>query len=132
MDRPIYLMVEDSVRYRHPADEAGQEFAKEFPKGEGAFPIAKNNHAKFVSMYHQLDCMDTFGRALTKLSQRAGWKRLQHCLNYLREMALCQADMTLEAGDFVERDFRFERQGAGHVCRDWEHVHEVVQSNWVR
>ncbi|KAJ7736770.1 hypothetical protein DFH07DRAFT_842766 [Mycena maculata] len=132
MDRPVQMMVEDSVRYRHPNNGAGEEFAKGFPPGQGAFPLEENNHATFVSMYHQLDCMDTFGRALTTTSHRAGWKRLQHCLNYLREVALCQADKTLEAGNFSERDFRIERQGAGHVCRDWEYLHKAVQSNWVR
>ncbi|KAF8142291.1 hypothetical protein K438DRAFT_687413 [Mycena galopus ATCC 62051] len=126
------MFVEDSVRYRHPANEARQEFAKGFPPGQGAFPLAFDNHATFVSMYHQLDCMDTFGRALTATSHRAGWARLQHCLNYLREMAMCQADITLEVGNFSERNFEIERQGGSYVCRDWEQFHAAVQLNWVR
>jgi hypothetical protein len=131
MDRPVQMMVEDSVRYRHPANEAGQEFAKGFPSGQGAFPLAMKNHATFVAVYHQLDCIDTFGRALTTTNHKAGWSRLQHCLNYLREVALCQADMTLEVGNFSERDFRIERQGVGQMC-DWETFQKAVQSNWVR
>ncbi|KAJ6466554.1 hypothetical protein C8R47DRAFT_1153654 [Mycena vitilis] len=48
--------------------------------------------------------MNTFSRALAVTSHKASdWSRLQHCLNYLREAALCQADMTLETGDFTHK-----------------------------
>lgn len=39
------------------------------------------------------------------------------------------ADMTLESGDFLHRDFTEDRQGATHICRDWEGVYDVVSSN---
>jgi hypothetical protein len=126
------MVVEDSVRYRHPADEADREFLSGFPSGEGALPLGTNNLATFISMYHQLDCMHTFGQALTKRN-KVGWKRMEHCLGFLREAAMCQADMTLELGNFAERNFTVERHGEEYVCqRDWTMIAEASQSNWVR
>jgi hypothetical protein len=55
---------------------------------------------------------------------------LHHCLNYMRERALCQADLTLEPGDFTQRNFAQDRVGATHVCRDWNAVISKVDDNW--
>lgn len=57
-------------------------------------------------------------------------KHLEHCLNYLREVALCAADITLEPGDFTERNFDLHRTGATHMCRDPKRLYELVENNW--
>ena len=48
--------------------------------------------------------------------------RHQHCLNYLRQQALCHLDLTLEPGDFATRDFDVDRVWETHVCYDFEAV----------
>lgn len=46
-------------------------------------------------------------------------------------MIMCQADLTLERGDFVTRNFTEDRMGEAHVCRDWNDVYEMLSLNWV-
>lgn len=53
-----------------------------------------------------------------------------HCFNYLRQSMLCSADITLEPGDFAERNFTEKRIGATHTCQDWEPIYDMVDDNW--
>lgn len=53
-----------------------------------------------------------------------------HCLNYLRQTTLCSADLTLEPGDFVTRNFETDRVGALHTCRDWSAAYNMMKERW--
>ncbi|KAG0700586.1 hypothetical protein DFH29DRAFT_615412 [Suillus ampliporus] len=75
-------------------------------------------------MFHQLHCLRRFREALTGQGSSQG--HTHHCLNYLRQSTLCQADLTLEAGDFTTWDFTQRRVGATHVCRDWGALYDYV------
>jgi hypothetical protein len=57
----------------------------------------------FVAMFHQLHCLRLFQAALTGQNDQG---HAHHCLNYIRQWSLCQADLTLEAGDFTTQDFK--------------------------
>lgn len=55
---------------------------------------------------------------------------LQHCMNYIRQMVLCGADLTLEP----EGDDRGEATGVGvtHTCRDWTTVYDTINDNYAK
>lgn len=52
-----------------------------------------------------------------------------HCLQYLRQIFLCNADMTLEKGDFLKRNYTVDRVSETRKCRDWKTVGEKVDLN---
>lgn len=52
-----------------------------------------------------------------------------HCLNYLRQTLLCDANGSLEEGDFIERDPEVDRVGDTMVCQDWEKLYKVMNEN---
>ena len=52
-----------------------------------------------------------------------------HCLSYLRQNALCGADLALEPGNFEERDFEIDRVGATHTCKQWTGVYSTMNAN---
>ena len=52
-----------------------------------------------------------------------------HCLIYMRQLFLCNADMTLEAGDFMTRNLTTDRVGETRRCRDWSTVAAWVDEN---
>src|SRR5688572_23571064 len=111
------LMQEDS-RFNYSTPELAKKTAgKNFPRGSGSFRSPTDQQAIFVSMYHQLHCVETMGEELIS-THRSHWGHLQHCMNFLRELALCRPDLTLELGDFTQRNFDIERTGAVHTCRD--------------
>lgn len=129
-DGRVRLMVEETTRYNYSTPEATAEGRRGFPRGSGSFRLNGDNRAVFLSMYHQLHCVETMGQELIK-TNKSHWPHLQHCLNFLREIALCRPDLTLEAGDFTQRNFRTERMGATHVCRDWTTLHDIADTNWL-
>lgn len=50
---------------------------------------------------------------------------LQHCMNYIRQMVLCGADLTHESAES-------EGVGVTHTCRDWNAAYETVNDNYER
>ena len=52
-----------------------------------------------------------------------------HCLNYIRQNVLCSPDLSLEPGDFEERNFEVDRNNGIHVCRDWDQIYRFMNDN---
>ncbi|EJD50120.1 hypothetical protein AURDEDRAFT_100269 [Auricularia subglabra TFB-10046 SS5] len=66
---------------------------------------------------HIRHCMIRLHRALypQMSEEKMTLGHVQHCLNFMRQMVLCNADLTLEPPDVLES----YRSGYTHVCRDW-------------
>lgn len=41
---------------------------------------------------------------------------------YLRQVFVCNADVTLEPGDFFAKNLTIDRMGVTRQCRDWKMV----------
>ena len=80
-----------------------------------------------VSMLHQLRCIDVVRDQLTKPRAQRDEQPARHCMNYIRQMILCAADLTLEPVDIGH-----EASGVGvtHTCRDWRTVYDTVDRNY--
>lgn len=52
-----------------------------------------------------------------------------HCMTYLRQIFICNADMTLESGDFMQLNFTIDRVGQTRKCRDWWNVTAWINEN---
>jgi hypothetical protein len=60
---------------------------------------------------------------------------ITHCLSYLRQMVLCNADTTLEPGARVllsdgRQTVRSWAHGVQHECRDWTEVMDWMAENF--
>lgn len=86
-----------------------------------------------VTMFHELHCLRLLNLAFDA-SDPVGEEHIKHCLNYLRQMILCDADLTIEPANWEERwsgeSEDIGRQGSTHICRDWEAVYNAVEKNW--
>lgn len=54
-----------------------------------------------------------------------------HCLNFLRQAILCNADITLDPllDDSDEAVAATDGLGVTHICRDWMQVYDYVAEN---
>nr|GAT60886.1 predicted protein [Mycena chlorophos] len=114
LDDRVQMVVEESSHYSF-LPEAREAWYTAFPDGFGAIRLGHHHRVFYVSMYHELHCLQQFRDTLVDVGPRVDWGHLHHCLNYIRQRALCQADLTLEPGDFTKRDFardRWRRTGA--------------------
>ncbi|KAI0370521.1 hypothetical protein BV20DRAFT_966409 [Pilatotrama ljubarskyi] len=75
-----------------------------------------------ISMVHQLHCLDVL-RVAFVTNRTGAAHHVEHCLRYLRQTVLCDADATLEPDEPGVRDGRWEHAASGvgavHRCRDW-------------
>jgi hypothetical protein len=141
LEQNVEMVVEESVHYV--AGGSGGKDEWEYQRGfgfDGAARLGANNRTFAVSLYHQEHCLLYFHAQLTDRgtgtttdsSSSAGrFAHHQHCLNYLRQQALCHPDLTLEPGDFALRDFDVDRVGERHVCRDFDTAWDYNTERWL-
>lgn len=151
LKRKVEMVVEESVHYYDASSSAGGSARARdewrFQRGfgfDGAARLGDENRTFAVSLYHQTHCLLNLHAQLAISSpssssppiidgddRRPRYAHLQHCLNYLRQQALCHPDLTLEPGDFTKRDFDVDRQGETHVCRDFETAWDHNTLRWL-
>ncbi|KAI0310864.1 hypothetical protein OF83DRAFT_1178130 [Amylostereum chailletii] len=125
----VSLIVEESVHYPIlglPSDDQWFGLAS---ASYGYVRLGPDDRQFVVTMFHELHCMRLLNRAFSK-EEVATVDHVKHCLAYIRQGALCAADLTLEEGNFEERDFERVRTGGHHVCRDWTAVYPVIDDNF--
>ena len=126
-DHMVMMEVEESVHYALTNPGAYDEWMYGVPYGGGTYRVGTFNRTLVGTMFHQLHCVRMMHTLLVKGKAD---HHAQHCLRYLREEILCEANTTLEPGDFTTSNFTEERAGATYVCRDWTQVYIEVERNW--
>lgn len=142
LERKVEMVVEESVHFI--AGGSGGQDEWEYQRGfgfDGAARLGAKNRTFAVSLFHQEHCLLYFHTQLTDhrittttTKDGSGGRRFahhQHCLNYLRQQALCHPDLTLEPGDFARRDFDVDRVGETHVCRDFDTAWDYNTERWL-
>ena len=128
-DKPIRMIIEETVHFNRDVPEGRREwFYNTLPPGSGTYVVGTQHRAMIIGLYHQLHCIDILSNALSPLNNE-NWSHVQHCLDYLRMISLCEPNLTLEAGDFTKRNFTEDRIGVEHVCRNWEVVYDAAAEN---
>ncbi|KLO06033.1 hypothetical protein SCHPADRAFT_910615 [Schizopora paradoxa] len=123
----VRMLVENTLRYQINTDEGAHEWERLVPSDGGVvYPPSHSNSTKYtISMFHQLRCLNVVRLELTRPSRFSNItapneRQVKHCLNYLRQMALCRSDPDLEnptsptSVDIVR----------ARTCKDWRTVYE--------
>lgn len=151
LEQKVEMVVEESVHYVAGGSRTragGGQDEWQYQRGfgfDGAARLGVDNRTFAVSLYHQEHCLLYFHAQLTDRTKNeykdededndsSGRRRFahhQHCLNYLRQQALCHPDLTLEPGDFATRDFEVDRVGQRHVCRDFDTAWDYNTERWL-
>ncbi|KIJ44350.1 hypothetical protein M422DRAFT_228452 [Sphaerobolus stellatus SS14] len=134
--RTVALEVVDSERY---GMEDDNDWASVTPLGHGFVKLGADGDFYAISMYHQLHCLNSFRKIFNghRNASRAAHDQQHelHCLTYLRQMALCSGDLTLEPAFFaLNTDGRKTQAAYGtgvtHQCRDWVQVRQFSEANY--
>ncbi|TFK51056.1 hypothetical protein OE88DRAFT_208120 [Heliocybe sulcata] len=130
LDLPLVAMeVQESVHYSITNPETADEWLYNSPPGTGGFRFGERHRGFFSTFFHQLHCYRILRNDFVSGVQNR--IHTQHCFNFLRLSILCQADLTLERGDFATRDFEADRVSEVHVCQDWEKLYDAVGHDWL-
>lgn len=127
---PVLLVVENPAHYPIAGLDAREEWAANTPKGFGYMRLGPEGRAFAVSMFHQLHCLRLMRFALAGDYRDQTFAHFGHCLNYLRQLILCNPDLTLEPYDVLEGEYDVKQDASTHVCQDWRQVYDAMASNW--
>ncbi|EJU03325.1 hypothetical protein DACRYDRAFT_106484 [Dacryopinax primogenitus] len=122
---PVALTVDDTEHLQIATPEAEAEWYSIMPPGYGFIHLGPNKRRFATSMFHQIHCLNVIRNAI--LAGASG-DHVHHCFNYLRQMALCHADLTLEEGVpelGIDPTGELPVNGVGitHTCKDWSKVY---------
>ncbi|KAL0573266.1 hypothetical protein V5O48_008693 [Marasmius crinis-equi] len=125
----LELTVSESSAYSLQGWASDREWSALAGSFWGYVRLGSESRLFVVTMFHELHCLRILNLAFDP-SNIVGDGHISHCLNYLRQMALCQPDLTLESADWEKKDFDTDITGATHVCRDWEGVSAILEKNF--
>ncbi|EJD41704.1 hypothetical protein AURDEDRAFT_169129 [Auricularia subglabra TFB-10046 SS5] len=87
-----------------------------------------------LGLFHQLNCLDVVRLAVLSVDPQTGVynsssiRETRNCMNYLRQMVLCQADTRLERVSSWTIP-PYSQMEQDQVCRDWRVVYEAASQN---
>ncbi|KAJ7114041.1 hypothetical protein C8R44DRAFT_881591 [Mycena epipterygia] len=111
-------------------DDADEEWSKILPASGHLVHVAHESASPepyTVTLFHQLKCLDIIRTQYklppsTPISSRTG-----HCMNYLRQTALCRPNLRLES---VDDEFgHSDRNFYDTVCHDWTALYREAERN---
>ncbi|EIM80335.1 uncharacterized protein STEHIDRAFT_37338, partial [Stereum hirsutum FP-91666 SS1] len=123
--KQVYMLEEETVHYDLGVQMGRPEWDLTSLPGGGIIRLGKLSRPFSLSMEHELHCINTIAAEIAK-AHKSRWEHVQHCLNYIRQVALCRLDLTLEPGDFSQRNFTTERTGVEHTCTDWITLYDML------
>ncbi|KAL4253856.1 ustYa family protein [Abortiporus biennis] len=124
----IQMVVEPTYRYKIESEAGIRDWQNLLPQGGGFIRLGPNNRTFSVSMIHQLRCVELLRSTLVK-SRGPDTEEdpvVRHCLNYLRQMALCRSGRWLES---AQTPTSLDWAGV-HQCRDWKTVFDKMEENY--
>jgi len=125
----VLLTVEETRQYPLLGWESDEAWLSLGSSSSGYVRLGPSNRLFTVTMFHEMHCLRMLNLAFDP-SIILAEGHFTHCLGYLRQQILCQPDLTLEPASWESRDFESDREGATHVCWDWEKVYETMEENW--
>jgi len=132
LGEPVALTIDDTEHFQIATPEAMSEWNSIFPPGRGFIHLGPNKRRFGLSMFHQIHCLDMIRQAM--LSDTTSG-HIHHCFSYLRQVALCHADLTLEEGVpalGVDPTGELPVNGLDmtHTCRDWTKVYDYLSDQY--
>jgi len=108
------------------------------PVGDGFLYLPDRDQHYLPAHYHQLHCIRSLRNYFLNVHNmtKAAFGHVDHCLIYLRELALCNIDLTLEPPSHKQLDTHGEIKlavtgvGVTHRCKDWSQVRDYMVSNY--
>jgi len=98
------------------------------PEGVGYTHLGEEHRLFLVTFHHQLHCVHQLQLALAGVIAR-DQVHIRHCFNYLRQTLLCTSADMLEEGDFMMKDYTYDRIGDALVCKDWERLYNALDED---
>lgn len=130
---PVEMDFEETVHYPLTLQDGfDEEWLYNLPFGTGSYRITNEDGliVTEIAAFHQLHCLRLFIRDMNARNANANLDHSHHCLNYLRQSFLCEADTTLEPKEFFTKNATHYYGHPTRICRDWTVLYDALEDNW--
>ncbi|TFK71058.1 hypothetical protein BDN72DRAFT_741059, partial [Pluteus cervinus] len=127
---PIQMQLGPTIHYAMEGPQADMEWDALTPY-DGIIHLGEgdNRQPYSIAMFHQLRCLNIIRKNMAEINASNRTSEIsyltRHCMNYFRQIILCDADIHLEpclgTKANVHPDVR--------ACRDWTVVYEELEKN---
>jgi hypothetical protein len=131
----VYLSLENSAHYEFDTPLGIAEWNATLPLGGVTVRLGPDRRPFTLGLFHRLRCLNIIREVLSDFyadaSPTAKITRpdlVQHCMNHLRQMTLCSADLRLESLRKPGGN-RVTVPEVTHTCKDWGAVYEAAEQN---
>ncbi|KAI0325286.1 hypothetical protein GY45DRAFT_1261108 [Cubamyces sp. BRFM 1775] len=129
----VLVAMEETVHYPPLGNRSDAEWLSMAMPAFGYVRLGPEDRTFSLSMFHELHCLRVINLAFARDQLSfINLGHMKHCLNYLRQSALCAPDLALEPGEFEKKDFDVERTHGVHECNDWETVFRFHTQDYKR
>ncbi|KAG5729607.1 hypothetical protein E4T56_gene18781 [Termitomyces sp. T112] len=132
----VHLSLENTAHYAFGTDLGAAEWNTTLPTGGAVVYLGPAGRPFTVGMFHRLRCITILQEVLAKFYADASISAqidrpelAQHCMNYLRQMTLCSADLRLESLR-ASHGNQLTVPYVTHTCTDWRAVYEAAERNY--
>ncbi|PPR07526.1 hypothetical protein CVT26_013563 [Gymnopilus dilepis] len=130
--RAVKMRFEDSVHFNIGSGQGGDRIWEAHFPGNGTIYLGNYKQPFSIAMIHELRCLAHLRSELIQAQSLRGnnatftlGKLSRHCLNYLRQMALCRADTDLEPISILPPSLHIYE----YRCNDWTVVYDAMEKN---
>ncbi|KAI0331101.1 hypothetical protein GY45DRAFT_1322804 [Cubamyces sp. BRFM 1775] len=134
LDR-VYMSHEDTVHYAIDTPLGAAEWNCTLPNGRAVVYLGESAKPFTVAMFHEIRCLNIIRQVLNAFYEDDSAPVpleppgiVQHCMNYIRQMVLCRANLRLES---IRSPTGSKKAVSDitHECRDWVAVYEAAYAN---
>lgn len=135
----VYMTLENTVHYQLNSVIGDIEAEAILPPGGIYVHLGKDFEQKrSLSLFHQIQCLNTirmqivtsYAETHPALSDNQEVDpSAQDCMDYLRQMVLCRADLRLESARNAHGP-RIAVSDITHTCKDWTRVYDEAEKNY--
>jgi hypothetical protein len=136
----VHMPFENTVHFAMDGEFADAEWQALLPRGQGLLSMNGSEEMFSIGMFHQLRCLDIVRSALAEIFRHPEKGTpyaddqpiiVQHCMDYLRQMTICHADLTaLSVKDIVGKRGHVEASDVTHTCRtDFAAVYAAAEEH---
>ncbi|CAL1697314.1 unnamed protein product [Somion occarium] len=132
----VHMAHEDSVHYSIDTPIGIGEWNATLPSGGVLLRLGTTFEPFTLSMFHQLRCLNIVREVIVDLyaddtpdAKTTKPELARHCMNYIRQMVLCRADMRLESVR-APKGHQMTVSDVTHTCRDWTTVYDAAERNY--
>ncbi|KAF9524162.1 hypothetical protein CPB83DRAFT_820499 [Crepidotus variabilis] len=132
----VHMSLENSLHYAFDTTQGRAEWNTTLPSGGALVYLGPHKRPFTLGMLHQIRCLGIIREILDDFyaddSPNAKVDRphlARHCMNYIRQMVLCNGDLRLE-NVRAAKGKRLTVPEVTHTCKDWSAVYAAADDNF--